>query len=236
MTPRGTVLVTGGGTGLGAATAVLLAQRGYDVHVAGRTRQTLADVVSAIVRDGGRAAAHVVDVTGADACERVVEEVARATGRIDVLVNNAGLFRRGSVTELSDEDWASTIDTNLTGAFNAARAAARRMRRQDPYDGCRGHILNVNSGAGLRGYVAGAAYTASKFGLMGLSDALRQEVAEDLVKVTDVVVATAVQSRLSTRTGVRRLPTDTVAQTVADVLAMSGAAVITRVDLDQLPG
>jgi 3-oxoacyl-[acyl-carrier protein] reductase len=235
MTSRGSVLVTGGGSGLGSATAVWLGERGYEVHVAGRTAENLAAVVATITERGGRAHAHVLDVRDADACERVVDEVIRLSGRIDVLVNNAGLFRRGSVTQATREDWTLTIDTNLTGAFYAARAAALRMREQEPRDGCRGHILNVNSGAGLRGYVVGAAYTASKFGLMGLSDALRQEVSADLVKVTDVVVATAVSSSLSSRTGVRRLPADTVAQMIAAVLEMPGAAVITRVDLEQLP-
>lgn len=235
MTGQGSVLVTGGGSGLGSATAVLLAELGYDVHVAGRTAQTLADVVATIEDRGGRARAHLLDVRDAEACERVVDEVVQASGRIDVLVNNAGLFRRGTVTQVPREDWTLTIDTNLTGAFHAARAAAVRMRGQDPRDGCRGHILNVNSGAGLRGYAVGAAYTASKFGLMGLSDALRQEVGADLVKVTDVVVATAVRSNLSSRTGVRRLPPETVARTIAGVLSMPGDAVITRVDLEQLP-
>ncbi|MBX6752181.1 MAG: SDR family oxidoreductase [Micromonosporaceae bacterium] len=235
MTSRGSVLVTGGGSGLGSATAVLLGELGYDVHVAGRTVENLAAVVATIAGRGGRAHAHELDVRDADACERVVDEVVRLSGRIDVLVNNAGLFRRGSVTQATSEDWNLTIDTNLTGAFYAARAAAVRMREQEPRDGCRGHILNVNSGAGLRGYAVGAAYTASKFGLMGLSDALRQEVSVDLVKVTDVVVATAVRSNLSSRTGVRRLPAESVAQMIAGVLAMPGAAVITRVDLEQLP-
>jgi 3-oxoacyl-[acyl-carrier protein] reductase len=235
MSGTGSVLVTGGGTGLGSATAVFLAALGYEVHVAGRTEQSLAQVVVEIEKAGGRAYAHVLDVRDAGACERVVDAVARSSGRIDVLLNNAGLFRRGTVTGVSRQDWALTIDTNLTGAFNAARAAAERMRRQDPRDGCRGHILNVNSGAGLRGYAVGAAYTASKFGLFGLSDALRQEVAADLVKVTDVVVATAVESNLSSRAGVRRLPAQTVARTVAGVLAMPGAAVITRIDLEQIP-
>lgn len=236
MTPdQGSVLVTGGGTGLGSATAARLAGLGYDLHVAGRTASALDAVVEDIRASGGRATAHVLDVRDAEACDRVVEAVVAASGRLDALVNNAGVFRRGSATGVTLDDWNLSLDVNLTGAFNAARSAVAQMRLQEPLDGCRGQILNVNSGAGLHGYVAGAAYTASKFGLLGLSDALRQEVADDLVKVTDVVVATAVESELSDRTGIQRLPADTVAQLVAATLAMPGSAVITRLDLGSLP-
>jgi 3-oxoacyl-[acyl-carrier protein] reductase len=214
---------------------VHLGALGYDVHVAGRTRETLETVAAEVTAAGGRAAAHVLDVRDPAQCRVVVAAVVEHSGRLDALVNNAGLFRRGPATEVPEEDWQLTLDVNLTGAFHAARAAVAQMRSQEPRDGCRGQVLNVNSGAGLRGYVAGAAYSASKFGLMGLSDALRQEVGPDLVKVTDVVVATAVSSNLSSRTGVDRLPSDTVARVVADVLAMPGAAVLARVDLERLP-
>ncbi|WP_164775174.1 SDR family oxidoreductase [Nocardioides pantholopis] len=229
-----TVLVTGGGTGLGAATARLLASRGYDVHVAGRTAATLETVVAGVVGAGGRAQAHLLDVRDAEACAQVVADVVAGSGRLDVLVNNAGVFRRGTATTVTAEDWDQTLGVNLTGALHAAQAAVRQMCRQSPQDGCRGQVLNINSGAGLRGYEQGAAYSASKFGLLGLSDALRQEVGPSLVKVTDVVVATAVESVLSGRTDLRRLPADAVARVVADVLAMPGAATISRVDLTQL--
>lgn len=235
MAGRGTVLVTGGGTGLGSATAAHLAGLGYDLHIAGRTAESLDAVVADIRASGGRATAHVLDVRDAEACDRVVSAVVAASGRLDALVNNAGVFRRGTVTGVALDDWNLSLDINLTGAFNAARSAVAQMRAQEPRDGCRGQVLNVNSGAGLRGYVASAGYTASKFGLIGLSDALRQEVADDLIKVTDVVVATAVESDLSTRTDVERLPASTVAEMVAATLAMPGRAVITRLDLGALP-
>lgn len=231
----GTVLITGGGTGLGAATAIYLTHLGYHVHIAGRSVEPLDSVVKRMREAGGRASWHVLDVRDASACAQVVGAVVADSGRLDAVVNNAGVFRRGAASSVTAEDWRLTIDINLTGALNVVQSCVAQMRVQPPSDGCRGQVLNVNSGAGLRGYAPGAAYTASKFGLLGLSDALRQEVSQDLIKVTDVVVATTVESNLSGRTGVRRLPALTVAQVVASVLAMPGAAVLTRVDLEQLP-
>lgn len=230
-----TVLITGGGTGLGAAMAVHLAKHGYAVHVAGRRHAPLATVVAAVGSVGGRAQAHVLDVRDAERCRAVVDAVVVRQGRLDVLVNNAGVFRRGTPSAVSADDWALTVDVNLTGALNAAQAAVAQMRRQSSRDGARGQLVNVNSGAGLRAYVPGAAYTASKFGLMGLSAALRDEVASDLIKVTDLVVATSVESDLSGRVGVRRLPAMVVARALHDLLAMPGSAVVSRLDVEQLP-
>ncbi|WP_165821298.1 SDR family oxidoreductase [Nocardioides gansuensis] len=227
------VLVTGGGTGLGAATALRLAEHGYRVHVAGRSRASLEAVAS---RAAGSVVPHELDVRDREACTRVVSAVVDRDDRLDVMVNNAGIFRRGRVSAVSPEDWRATLETNLTGALHMVQAVVAAFRAQVPdADGVRGHVVNVNSGAGYSGYVESAAYTASKFGLAGLSDVLRQEVAAEGVKVTDLVVATAVESDLSDRVGVRRLPADRVARVVRDVLALPGDACVSRIDLTQLP-
>lgn len=229
------VLITGAGSGLGAATAVRLAAAGDHVHLAGRRTDALDRIAHTIAESGGRATVHRLDVTDPVAGRHVVARVVEESGRLDVLVNNAGVFRPGAASELSQADWETTIETNLTGAFHLAQSAVAAFREQPRRGGVRGHVLNVNSGAGLTGYAPGAAYSASKFGLMGLSDALRSEVASEGIKVTDVIVAAAVESELSTRTGVRRLPAQDVARTVAAVLDMPGDAVLSRVDLTQLP-
>lgn len=228
------VLVTGGGSGLGASVAHHLAAAGHRVHVAGRRRAALDEVVEAATP--GSVVAHTLDVTDPAACEEVVAEVLELRGRLDVLVNNAGLFRRGRASAAEPEEWATTLRTNLDGAFHAARAAVAAFRRQEPRpDGVRGQVLNVNSGAGTTGYVEGAAYSASKFGLMGFSDALRQEVCDEGIRVTDVVVATAVESELSTRTGVRRLDASAVGSLVLDVVSVPGPGYLSRVDLSRIP-
>lgn len=236
MTSSRSALVTGAGSGLGAAIARALAAGGFAVTCAGRRLGRVQEVAESIAADGGRAEAMSLDVTDSSRVEWVVGAAAASWGRLDVLVNNAGIFRKGEAVALSDADWNDTLAANLTGAFYCARAAARIMSEQQPRDGARGHMLNINSGAGMHGYPTGSAYTASKFGLLGLSDTLRQELAAQLIKVTDVVVATTVESELSNRQGVLRLPASVVGQIVHDVVALPGRAVITRVDLGQLPG
>ncbi|MEV0973541.1 SDR family oxidoreductase [Microtetraspora glauca] len=231
----GVALVTGAGSGIGAAVAASLAKARYTVVCAGRRADRVAEVAGAIRAAGGAASAVPLDVRASDQVEAAVAGVAEEYGRLDVLVNNAGVFRKGEILTLSDEAWRETLDANLTGAFNCARAAAGLMAGQEPVAGKRGHIVNVNSGAGLRGYPTGAAYSASKFGLLGLSDTLRQEVADHLVKVTDLVVAAMVESELSNRIVADRLPASVVGELVRSLVALEGPAVVTRLDLGQLP-
>lgn len=233
-TERGAV-VTGAGSGLGAAIARALAVAGFAVTCAGRRLERVREIAESITAEGGRAAAVSLDITDPAQVNRVVGAAAASWGRLDVLVNNAGVFHKGETVALTDAQWNDTLAANLTGSFYCARAAARVMVAQDPVDGARGHLLSINSGAGLHGYPTGSAYSASKFGLLGLSDTLRLELAAQLIKVTDVVVATTVESELSNRRGVLRLPALVVGQLVRDVVALPGRAVMTRVDLGQLP-
>lgn len=235
MSRRGVALVTGAGSGLGTAIAIALGSNGYTVICTGRRTGQIEAVAAGIVASGGQAEARALDVTDSAQADRVITQAAEHWGRLDVVVNNAGLFRKAVVIDMTDEDWHATIDTNLTGVFFCARAAARVMIAQDRVNETRGHLLNVNSGAGLRGYPTGAAYSASKFGLFGLSDTLRKELGPQGIKVTDVVVAAAVASDLSSRKDLQRLPAETVGKMVLDAVTMPGAAAIDRVDLSQLP-
>ncbi|WP_169750102.1 SDR family oxidoreductase [Streptosporangium amethystogenes] len=231
----GVALVTGAGSGLGRAVAESLAAAGYAVVCAGRRADRVSEVADAIRGTGGAATGVPLDVRVTRQVDAVVAGIAEEHGRLDVLVNNAGVFRKSEILDMSDEAWQETLDANLTGAFVCARAAARQMAGQEPVAGKRGHIVNVNSGAGLRGYPTGAAYSASKFGMLGLSDTLRQEMSDRLVKVTDLVVAAMVESELSNRLIADRLPATVVGHLVQNLVALEGPAVITRLDLGQLP-
>jgi 3-oxoacyl-[acyl-carrier protein] reductase len=230
--PR-TVLITGGGSGLGAATALRLASEGLRVHVAGRRAEALRATAEA-ARGPHPVRWHVLDVTDPAATRAVMDDVVGGGGRLDAVVNNAGVFRRAPASVVTPEEWDLVLRTNLTGALYVAQAAVAVFRTQTVEGGARGHLVNVNSGAGLHGYAPGASYAASKHGLMGLSDSLRREVAVDAVKVSDVVVATAVASDLSGRGDVPRLPADAAARSISQVLSVEGEAVISRIDLGQL--
>ncbi len=144
------------------------------------------------------------------------------------------------LTDTTAEDWRRTLEVNLTGVFLCTRAAVRQMLLQSPApDGVRGAIVQIVSGAGVHGWPRASAYTASKFGVMGFSEAIREEVREQGIKVIDVLpgmVATAMTARPEFAARPKLVPED-VAQAVLAVLETSPEVMITRMDVrHQLPG
>lgn len=175
-------LVTGGGGGLGTAICHGLGAVGA-VVVAADVRQGPADEVASSVRSqGGRAFATLLDVRDERRAEAVVREVASEHGRLDILINNAGVDITVPVEELSVADWDRIMAVNLRGPFVLARAAFPQMRRQGS-----GQIVNIVSTAGKRAWANASAYHASKWGLLGLSHALHVEGRAHNIKVTAVV-------------------------------------------------
>ncbi len=164
-------IVTGAVRGIGRATALRLAREGYQVVVNYRGDEALArEVVEEIEGAGGTAAAIRADVTDADEVGRMVEETVNRFGRLDVLVNNAGITRDTLVLRMREEDWDAVLATNLKGAFLCAKAAVRPMMRQRY-----GRIVNLSSVVGLVGNPGQANYAAAKAGLIGLTKTLAKE-------------------------------------------------------------
>ncbi|MBX6342646.1 MAG: 3-oxoacyl-[acyl-carrier-protein] reductase [Thermomicrobiaceae bacterium] len=164
-------IVTGAVRGIGRATALRLAREGYQVVVNYRGDEALArEVVEEIEGAGGTAAAVRADVTDADEVGRMVEETVNRFGRLDVLVNNAGITRDTLVLRMREEDWDAVLATNLKGAFLCAKAAVRPMMRQRY-----GRIVNLSSVVGLVGNPGQANYAAAKAGLIGLTKTLAKE-------------------------------------------------------------
>jgi NAD(P)-dependent dehydrogenase (short-subunit alcohol dehydrogenase family) len=161
-------VVTGGGSGIGRSTALALARRGVTVHVADL------DLASAErVRDeAGGGFAHQVDVTDAAAVEQLAETVYAESGRVDILMNNAGIGHAGTVEHTPLEDWQAVISVNLMGVIHGVHAFIPRMLEQ----GGGGHVVNTASMLGLVGGARMAPYTTSKFGVVGLSEALDAEL------------------------------------------------------------
>jgi len=174
-------LITGGGTGIGEATARLFAEEGAAVCVTGRRKAPLGEVVAAIKAAGGRAMAVSGDVAKTEDCRRMAEETTAAFGRIDVLVNNAGTSTLTRADEISDELWDETIGTNLSGAFRLIRAVLPGMIAQGS-----GSIVNVSSVLGQTGMRGAAAYGASKAGLDQLTRVLAVEYADRGIRVNSV--------------------------------------------------
>ena len=164
-------LVTGAGTGLGAAMALGLAEAGADVAALGR-RENLVEETARRIEDLGRRALAVgADVTEADEVARAVERTEEALGGVDVLVNGAGVINTDPSTNVSPDDFRFVVDVNLTGAFLCAQAAGRGMLARGS-----GSIVNIGTFLGERGHrPARAAYNASKYGVVGMTKALAAE-------------------------------------------------------------
>jgi 3-oxoacyl-[acyl-carrier protein] reductase len=164
MTEKRVALVTGASRGIGAAISRRLGRDGLHVVAIARNMEKLKEVCDEINGREGSAEPWVCDVSDAKAVAGAVEQIAEKLGRIDVLVNNAGITKDGLLLRMSDEDFDAVIDTNLKSAFVAIRTAARSMMRSKT-----GRIVNISSVAGVAGNPGQANYAASKAGLIGLS-------------------------------------------------------------------
>src|SRR5271170_2474135 len=172
MTDKRVALVTGGSRGIGAAIVKRLAADGFHVVAMARDGAKLNAVVGEVAAERGSAEALTCDVGDAKALASAIEGVAERLGRLDVLVNNAGMTKDGLVLRMDDEDFDAVINTNLKSAFVAIRAAARPMMRAKG-----GRIINIGSVSGVAGNAGQANYAASKAGLMGLSKSVAKELA-----------------------------------------------------------
>jgi 3-oxoacyl-[acyl-carrier protein] reductase len=176
------VLVTGGSRGIGRATALAFGAAGARVAITYRSRQAEADsLVEQLSHAGREVMAVQADFADSAAPGVCVEAVVKQWGRLDVLVNNAGLTRDTLVMRMSEADWDIVIQTNLKAAFLASKAALRPMLKQRY-----GRIVNVSSLAGVAGNAGQANYSASKAGLIGLTKALAKEVGSRNITVNAV--------------------------------------------------
>lgn len=178
-------LVTGASRGIGRATALALAQAGADVAVNYQTsEEAAAETCAAIEADGQRAVAVQADVSEPAATVALVEQARAELGRIDVLVNNAGIARPRAVGDVTRQDWQDHVETNLTAAFETIRSVLPGMR-----DRGWGRIVNVSSVDAQNGGIVGPHYAASKAGLLGLTRSYARELADEGVTVDAVAPA-----------------------------------------------
>jgi meso-butanediol dehydrogenase/(S,S)-butanediol dehydrogenase/diacetyl reductase len=175
--------VTGGGSGIGAATAQRLAQEGATVVVCGRRREPLDAVVAGIVAAGGKAEAVVADVSDEAGFTAALEAAAQRHGRLDVLVNNAMAYTWGSIEEMSTADWHANFTTSVDGTFWGTRTAMRLMK------GKGGAIVNVSSICGQLGTPWMAGYSAAKAAIDNFSRAAAAEGAPHGIRVNVVIPA-----------------------------------------------
>lgn len=175
------VVITGASSGLGAATARLLSAQGATVVLGARRLDRLQALVDGLTATGAKALAHAMDVTRHDEVQRLVDTAVQAYGRIDVMINNAGLMPHSPLERLKIEDWDRMIDVNIKGVLYGIAAALPHMRAQKS-----GHIINVSSVAGHKVRPSAAVYAATKHAVLALSEGLRQEVKPYNIRTTVV--------------------------------------------------
>lgn len=176
-----TALITGGGSGIGLATAKALVREGAVVCITGRNLDRLQEAKSALQALGGDVHAHALDVTEREACQLLVADLCARWGHIDALVNNAGIYKAAPFLEYDPRDFEALFRTNVTGCVNLMQAALPGMLARQT-----GSIVNIASTAGKWGSVNQSAYNASKHALVGLTRCVALEVARRGVTVNAV--------------------------------------------------
>ncbi len=191
-------LVTGASSGIGAATALELAGRGAAVALLARRHDRLAALAEQIRAAGGAAEVVVVDIADPEHAAAAVDEAAALLGRLDTVVNNAGVMLLGAVETAPAAEWERMLSVNLTGLLHVTRAALPHLRKAAEQDPRRvADVVNISSMAGRKAFAGGGVYNATKFGVGAFSEALRQEVTSRHIRVT-VVEPGSVVTELAT--------------------------------------
>lgn len=178
-------IITGASSGIGRETAILFAQKKAKVTLAARRENRLEEVAGIINRLEGEALIMPTDVSDQTQVERMIEKTLERFGRIDILVNNAGFGQLASIEETSPDDMREIMGVNLMGTFYATKAVLPQMRKQGS-----GHIINISSVAGKRGFPFLGAYSATKFAMNAISEAMRIELTETGIDVSLVYPVT----------------------------------------------
>jgi 3-oxoacyl-[acyl-carrier protein] reductase len=220
-------VVSGAGRGIGAAIARALAGLGAALVLCGRTQAALDSVATAIKKAGGRAEPIPCDVTSLQSVEGMVRRAESAFGRVDVLVNSAGIGGFGGpLHELAPEDWDEILNTNLRGVYYTIRAVVPLMIRAHS-----GQIINISSIAGKNALPKGAAYAASKWGLNGLSYSVAEELRTHNIRVS-VICPGSTNTDFSPHTGkdtTKMLQPDDVANAVAMLVTQRPQAFVSEI-------
>ncbi|ANU28522.1 3-ketoacyl-ACP reductase [Planococcus versutus] len=173
-----TAFITGAGKGIGRATAMALANEGVNVGLIARTENDLKKLATEIKSLRGRAAYAVADVSDLVQVEAAVAKLTNELGTADILINNAGIGTYGPFLEIDPDEWKRVIDVNLMGMYYVTRTVLPQMIEKKG-----GDIINISSSSGLRGTEGSSAYSASKFGVLGMTESLSQEVRKHNIRV-----------------------------------------------------
>lgn len=225
-------IITGSTRGIGLATAQAMAQAGMGVVVSGRGRQDVDRAVAqvqAAAPDAPAPLGVVCDVQEPLSCQGLVADTVAHFGRLDVLVNNAGLGRFAKIQDMDPADWEVQIRTNLDGVFHTSQAAIPHLIRQGG-----GWIFNIASLAGRNAFSGGAAYNATKFGLLGMTEAMMLDLRDEGIRVSCIMpgsVNTHFFGGEPSPEGDWKLSAEDIAQVIMDLMAFPDRALPSKVEI-----
>ncbi|MFI2858205.1 3-ketoacyl-ACP reductase [Paenibacillus sp. JSM ZJ436] len=213
-----TAIITGAGKGIGRAMAIALASEGVHVGLIARTAEDLQSLSKLITEQYGvKAIGAAADISLQSEVEAAFAVISQELGAIDILINNAGIAQFGNLLEMQTEEWKKIIDVNLMGTYHMLRTVLPSMMERGS-----GDVINISSTAGERGFATGSAYNASKFAVMGLTEAVLQEVRKHNIRVTALTPST-VNTELAVHAGLKIGDEDRMMQP-EDVAALALAA------------
>ncbi|MEO7961680.1 MAG: SDR family oxidoreductase [Ginsengibacter sp.] len=220
--------ITGGSKGIGYGIAKKLLDVGMRVAITGRNMESAKEAAISLTNDDSKVLALESDVSSMESENKAIKEVLNHFGQLDVLVANAGVGHFGSIETLTEQEWQETIDTNLTGVFNSVKASLPGLKKS------KGYIITVASLAGTNFFAGGSAYNASKFGLVGFSQAIMLDLRQYGIKVTTIMpgsVATHFNDHIPTDADEWKIQPEDIGQMVADLLKMPERTLPSKIEV-----
>jgi len=224
-----TALITGGSKGIGYSTAKLLIQNGWNVAITGRKAKQVTEAAAELnlIREGSTIGL-VADVADFIQQQKAVEATLKKFGQLDALIANAGVGNFGSVETLTHEQWHETINTNLTGVFYSVQACVEALKKT------KGYIITIGSLAGANFFAAGSAYNASKFGLLGFTQATMLDLRPHGIKVSTIMpgsVATEFNNHAPSEKDAWKIQPEDIGQLVLDLLNMNPRVLPSKIEV-----
>ena len=224
-----TALITGGSKGIGYAVAEKLINDGIKVAITARSKEEVEKAADALNKiKEGYALGFQSDVKDLSSQETVVQEIISNWGRLDYVIANAGVGHFAPIQELTSEQWQETLDINLTGVFNSIKASYAALKET------KGYFISIASLAGTNFFEKGGAYNASKFGLVGFSQAIMMDLRKDGIKVTTIMpgsVATYFNGHVPNEKDAWKIQPEDIGQIVSDLLKMPARTLPSKIEV-----